>query len=247
MSLQADQGAEPHALIGVSPDQTFFKKIDIAAVGNEIQALTSKLAGDGGAISEKPIYLKVMQKSGPTLTLIDLPGIMHNSANEGQTDILSATVSLVSKFVKNTEMVILMVVQAMDKFANAEVIKIAKEYDPDGNRTLGVVTKIDHIQPGMVPPLNEVRRKEAEFFRTNNEVAGLEKEYWGMETLVDRIVEIQTERISEFIPQYTKMAKARITELKGELKVMPPTFQANKQRWVALHNDCTTVRDMLGT
>ncbi len=40
-------------------------------------------------------------------------------------------------------MVILVVVPASDDFGNAEALKIARDYDKDGMRTLGVATKCD--------------------------------------------------------------------------------------------------------
>eukprot|EP00899_Mesostigma_viride_P003746 jgi/Mesvir1/13372/Mv05855-RA.1 len=46
-------------------------------------------------------------------------------------------------------MIILCTVPAVDDFANTEAIKLAREVDPEGKRTLVVVTKIDAIQPGM--------------------------------------------------------------------------------------------------
>jgi hypothetical protein len=44
--------------------------------------------------------------------------------------------------------VIFVVLPGADDFASHESIKIAKEYDPDGERTLGVVTKIDRVEQG---------------------------------------------------------------------------------------------------
>lgn len=117
----------------------------------------------------------------------------------------------------------------MSDFANSEALKEAKKYDPDGRRTLGVVTKTDNVQAGCgikaklrmedghvrlklgfiavvnrTPieveedtPAEEVRAREEKFFTTNPELAGLEKERWGLDTLVERIVEIQEERIEE--------------------------------------------------
>lgn len=118
---------------------------------------------------------------------------------------------------------------AASDFANAEAITLAKEFDPCGKRTLGVVTKTDDIQPGcnikaklrMEPrqmrlnlgfiavinrtpievenntPAEQVRARERRFFTTNAELKGLDKEFWGMDTLVERIVAIQAERIQE--------------------------------------------------
>eukprot|EP00438_Fugacium_kawagutii_P027207 Skav221310 [mRNA] locus=scaffold2901:20303:23715:+ [translate_table: standard] len=53
------------------------------------------------------------------------------------------TVRLVEQYIKPEEMVILCVIPAMSDFGNAEVVKLARKYDPDGIRTLGVVTKCD--------------------------------------------------------------------------------------------------------
>lgn len=46
-------------------------------------------------------------------------------------------------------------------------------------------------------PAAQVRARERRFFTTNAELKGLDKEFWGMDTLVERIVAIQAERIQE--------------------------------------------------
>lgn len=147
LSLQNVPGCKPHALIGSSPDSTCARVIDFTEVGQAIEGLTSDLAGDGAAVNEAPIYCWIKRDSGPTLTLTDLPGITHMCADDRQ-DIHTQTVSLVNKYIQEPNMVILVVVPAMEDFANAEGIKLAKAVDPDGRRTLGVVTKMDNIQPG---------------------------------------------------------------------------------------------------
>ncbi|CAM9832415.1 unnamed protein product, partial [Ectocarpus sp. 12 AP-2014] len=226
LSLVAVPGTEPHAVIGGEADLSKGKIIGIDEISTEIERLTNELAGDGTTVSAKPIYLKIIRPSGPTLTLIDLPGITHNSP-DGTQDIHTETVNLVKQFIENENMVILVVIPAMDDFANAETIALAKKYDPDGRRTLGVVTKTDNIkagcgikaklrmEPGHVQlslgfiavvnrtpieveedtPAEEVRARERQFFQTYSEMVGLEKEYWGFDTLVGRIVEIQAERV----------------------------------------------------
>lgn len=131
-------------------------------------------------------------------------------------------------YIRNENKVILVVIPAMDDFANAEAIALSRKYDPDGNRTLGVVTKTDNVregsgmkaklrmegnhvvslQLGFVAVVNrtpveveknvptaDVRARETHFFLTNPELAGLGKEFWGMDTLVSRIVEIQAEHV----------------------------------------------------
>ncbi|CAM9366376.1 unnamed protein product [Laminaria digitata] len=226
LSLQQVPGAPTHALISGEAGMGDAKKIDVAEVGPEIEAFTAKLAGAGTGVRHTPIYLRIVRSSGPTLTLIDLPGITHNSEDQTQ-DIHTETVSLVKKYIENENMVILVVIPAMDDFANAEAIALAKKYDPEGRRTLGVVTKVDNVQAGcgikaklrmdpghvqlqlgFIAVVNrtpvevandtsaeEVRARESFFFKTDPEVAGLEKEFWGLDTLVGRIVGIQAERV----------------------------------------------------
>ena len=239
LSLQQLPGAPTHALISGEAEMSEAKKIDIADVGAEIEAFTAKLAGAGTGVRQTPIYLRVVRSSGPTLTLIDLPGITHNSEDESQ-DIHTETVALVKKYIENENMVILVVIPAMDDFANAEAIALAKKYDPEGRRTLGVVTKVDNVQTGCgikaklmmdrgqvqlqlgfiavvnrTPvevandtPAEEVRARERHFFETNSEVAGLEKEFWGLDTLVERIVGIQAERV-QAVSDIKKQEKSR--------------------------------------
>eukprot|EP00904_Undaria_pinnatifida_P011722 jgi/Undpi1/7680/HiC_scaffold_23.g10153.m1 len=140
LSLQCIAGAPTHAIISDDPGMADSMSFNVADVGPAIEEFTKKLAGVGSGVRETPIYLRVIRDSGPTLTLIDLPGITHNSADETQ-DIHSETVGLVTRYIENENMVILVVIPAMDDFANAEAVALAKKYDPEGRRTLGVVTK----------------------------------------------------------------------------------------------------------
>lgn len=140
LSLQASPGSRPHAVIGQDADLGHGQEIPICDTAKEIEALTAALAGSGAAVSNRPIYLRVTRPNGPTLTLIDLPGITHISVDNSQ-DIHKETVSLVEAYIQNENMVILVVIPAMDDFANAETIALSKKYDPNGNRTLEVVTK----------------------------------------------------------------------------------------------------------
>ena len=84
LSLQQLPGAPTHALISGEAGMIEAKKIDLADVGAEIEAFTAKLAGAGTGVRQTPIYLLAVRSSGPTLTIIDLPGITHNSEDKSQ-------------------------------------------------------------------------------------------------------------------------------------------------------------------
>lgn len=74
---------------------------------------------------------------GPFLT-----GITHNDPLAKSHDIFKDTCDLVKKYIEEEEMLILVVIPADSDFQNAAVLKLANDADPDGKRTLGVVTKV---------------------------------------------------------------------------------------------------------
>lgn len=157
-----------------------------------------------------------------------------------------------TKYIENENMVILVVIPAMDDFATAEAVVLAKEVDPQGRRTLGVVTKVDNVQAGcgiraklrMEPghvqlklgfiavinrtpaevdndtPAKEVRAREKRFFDTNLEVTGLEKEFWGLDTLVARVVDIQVEAVNEVSRRYCTSELLLVACIRGTLRIL---------------------------
>lgn len=50
---------------------------------------------------------------------------------------------MVLKFISKPNAVILAVTAANTDLANSDGLKMAREVDPDGNRTVGVLTKVD--------------------------------------------------------------------------------------------------------
>ena len=107
LSLQEVPGAPTHALVSGGAGTCGSKTIDLADVGAEIEAFTAKLAGAGTGVRQTPIYLLAVRSSGPTLTIIDLPGITHNSEDKSQ-DIHTETVALVKKYIEDENMVCLL-------------------------------------------------------------------------------------------------------------------------------------------
>lgn len=100
------------------------------------------------AISSDVLRIENTGPSHPQLTIVDLPGVIH-SANATQT---AEDVELVSKLVRtymsNSRSIILAVISAKNDFANQVVSSLAREFDPQGRRTLGIITKPDTLPPG---------------------------------------------------------------------------------------------------
>ena len=100
------------------------------------------------AFSNDILRLEVSGPSQPHLTLVDLPGLFQAS-NKLQSDTdAEAVTSLVLSYMKKRRSIILAVVSAKNDFANQIVTRYARELDPEGHRTLGIITKPDALHAG---------------------------------------------------------------------------------------------------
>jgi GTP-binding protein EngB required for normal cell division len=132
------------------------------------------IAGGNKGISDQPINLKVGRSPWPTLrprvfflkspstraspkvtsphvldlTLIDLPGLMKVPVGEQPPDIVKQTRQLIEKYTSKESCIILAVTPANIDLATSDALQIAKQMDPKGIRTLGVLTKLDLMDEG---------------------------------------------------------------------------------------------------
>ncbi|KVH97314.1 Dynamin [Cynara cardunculus var. scolymus] len=138
---------------------------DFDAVRKEIADETDRETGRSKQISSVPIYLSIYSPNVVNLTLIDLPGLTK-VAIEGQLDSVVQDIenmvrSYIEKLVSwgyvlnsmpllflQPNCIILAVSPANQDLATSDAIKIAREVDPKGERTFGVLTKIDLMDQG---------------------------------------------------------------------------------------------------
>ncbi|XP_063069871.1 interferon-induced GTP-binding protein Mx-like isoform X2 [Engraulis encrasicolus] len=120
---------------------------DPAEVGNAIIKAQNALA-EGKDISHEMINLEIHGTNVPDLTLIDLPGIARVATGNQSHDIEEKIKTLIQKFIKKQETINLVVVPANVDIATTEALKMAKTVDPDGQRSLGILTKPDLVDKG---------------------------------------------------------------------------------------------------
>lgn len=121
---------------------------DFSEIRKEIESETERMAGSNKGICPEPINLKIYSTSVVNLTLIDLPGITKVPVGDQPEDIESQIRQLVLKYICNPNSIILAVVTANTDMATSESLKLSKDVDPDGRRTLAVVTKLDLMDAG---------------------------------------------------------------------------------------------------
>uniref|UniRef100_A0A665WJ07 Interferon-induced GTP-binding protein Mx n=1 Tax=Echeneis naucrates TaxID=173247 RepID=A0A665WJ07_ECHNA len=124
------------------------KFTDFDEVRQEIEAETDRITGVNKGISPVPINLRVYSPHVLNLTLVDLPGMTKVPVGDQPADIESQIKEMLMQFVTKENCLMLAVSPANSDLANSDALKIAKEVDPQGMRTIGVITKLDLMDEG---------------------------------------------------------------------------------------------------
>eukprot|EP00293_Proteomonas_sulcata_P000351 CAMPEP_0184327552 /NCGR_PEP_ID=MMETSP1049-20130417/143154_1 /TAXON_ID=77928 /ORGANISM="Proteomonas sulcata, Strain CCMP704" /LENGTH=737 /DNA_ID=CAMNT_0026649813 /DNA_START=960 /DNA_END=3173 /DNA_ORIENTATION=- len=118
------------------------KFVDPGQVCQMITDETNRLAGRGFGISDQPIVLKVFCDRYP-LTLVDLPGLIKVPVAGQPPEVPKKIRQMVEEVIKKPNCLILAVTEANKDLATSDSLQIALEFDPEGRRTIGVLTKMD--------------------------------------------------------------------------------------------------------
>ncbi|UKZ96782.1 uncharacterized protein TrAFT101_011559 [Trichoderma asperellum] len=102
----------------------------------------------GKAFSNDLLRIEISGPDRPHLTIVDLPGLIHSETkNQSASDVALIT-SIVKSYMAKQRSIILAVISAKNDYANQIVLKLARDTDPEGMRTLGVITKPDTLVYG---------------------------------------------------------------------------------------------------
>ncbi|KAG6633607.1 phragmoplastin DRP1E-like [Carya illinoinensis] len=142
---KTDLGLQDYAEFLHMPNKRF---TDFSMVRKEIQDETDRLTGKSKQISPVPIHLSIYSQNVVNLTLIDLPGLTK-VAVEGQPESVVRDIeNMVRSYVEKPNCIILAITPANQDIATSDAIKLAREVDPTGERTFGVLTKLDLMDKG---------------------------------------------------------------------------------------------------
>nr|XP_046156602.1 dynamin-2-like isoform X3 [Oncorhynchus gorbuscha] len=121
---------------------------DFQEVRQEIEAETVRLTGTNKGVSPVPISLRVYSPHVLNLTLVDLPGITKVPVGDQPADIEYQVRDMIMQFICKDNCLVLAVTPANMDLANSDALKLAKDVDPQGLRTIGVITKLDLMDEG---------------------------------------------------------------------------------------------------
>ncbi|OMO93079.1 hypothetical protein COLO4_17120 [Corchorus olitorius] len=238
-----EQGVQEYAEFLHLPKKKF---TDFAMVRKEIQDETDRITGKSKQISPVPIHLSIYSPNVVNLTLIDLPGLTK-VAVEGQPEsIVQDIETMVRSYVEKPNCIILAITPANQDIATSDAMKLSREVDPSGERTFGVLTKLDlmdkgtnavDVLEGRAYPLQHpwvgivnrsqadinknvdmiaARRREREFFATSPDYGHLASKM-GSEYLAKLLSKHLESVIRARLPGITSLINKSIDELEAEL------------------------------
>ncbi|KAI4318454.1 hypothetical protein MLD38_032155 [Melastoma candidum] len=140
-----DGGDEEYGEFLHLPGKRFF---DFSQIRREIQAETEREAGGNKGVSDKQIRLKIFSPNVLDITLVDLPGLTKVPVGDQPSDIEARIRTMIMSYIKVPSCLILAVTPANSDLANSDALQMAGMADPDGHRTIGVITKLDIMDRG---------------------------------------------------------------------------------------------------
>ena len=236
---------EPWAIFEERKGQKF---TDFIKVRETIEALTDEVCGKDKNILDKPIVLNVYSQTCPDLTLVDLPGVTRVPIQGQPANIEEITKNMARRYVDDPLTIILCVIAANSDIATSDGLKLAKEIDTTGSRTLGVLTKLDIMDAGTdarkalmneeIPlklgyvgvknrskqdlvnklPMAEAAKKEREFFKSHPAYKNLPAGHIGTDVLINKLTKIYFRIIRENLPRIVKAINERVKTAEEELQ-----------------------------
>ncbi|TQB69135.1 hypothetical protein MPDQ_002318 [Monascus purpureus] len=205
----------------------------------------------------KPTFSKDvfrLEISGPNedhLSVIDVPGIFKNTTSglTSKADIQMVR-EMILGYMKNPRSIMLTVVPANVDIATQEIIEMARDLDPEGERTLGVLTKPDLIDKGAEQKTIQIvqsnglsmklgwilvrnlgqqelldgadRDLEEEAFRHKHPWNSLDPSKFGIKALKIRLQEIVTENVRRAFPLVRAEVTKRLRASRKAIEALGP-------------------------
>ena len=251
-----DENAKPWAVFEEVKGKKFE---DFDKVRDTIEELTDKVAGSNRGIVDRPIVLNVYSYTCPDLTLIDLPGITRIALKGSDQDenIEKVTKDMALRYVGDIRTIILCVIPANADMTTSDALQMARQIDPKGIRTVGVITKIDIMDAGTnakkmlsgqeVPlrlgyvgvknrsqqditdkkKVRQALKDERSWFENHPLYSSLPQNMLGTTSLTSKCTKIMFTHIKTHLPDIQREIKEKVQELEERLQGLGPPMPSS--------------------
>ncbi|KAL6947167.1 vacuolar protein sorting-associated protein 1 [Hanseniaspora vineae] len=230
------------------PNKKFYNFNEIR---QEIVEETNRTTGKNAGISPIPINLRIYSPHVLTLTLVDLPGLTKVPVGDQPPDIERQIKDMLFTYISKPNAIILSVNPANADLANSDGLKLAKEVDPEGTRTIGVLTKVDlmdagtdvidilagrviPLRYGYIPVINRGQKdieshktirealKDEKAFFENHASYGSKSMYCGTPYLAKKLNSILLHHIRQTLPEIKSKIENTLKKFRDELIALGP-------------------------
>nr|WBW70075.1 venom protein [Lampona murina] len=220
------------------------KFTDFDEIRQEIIRATDEECGPQ-QFSRNPISLKIYSPRVLKLTVVDLPGIIRVPVGDQADDTVQQVRDIVLEYIRDEKTIILAVTPTSQDIANSDALELAKIVDPNRERTIGVLTKLDvegvdardildnthlTLKKGWVGVVNRnnkeieekkdmdyIENKEKNFFR-NSELYSHMAHRMGIQNLQKLLQKTLRSHIKQSLPAVRTEIAAKLSKFEKELK-----------------------------
>jgi hypothetical protein len=104
--------------------------------------------GEQHSFRKDILRIEVCGPEQSPLTLVDLPGLIHSETKLQTAEDIKVVAELVDGYLNDPRSIVLAIVSAKNDIGNQVILRKAREADPNGQRTLGIITKPDTLSKG---------------------------------------------------------------------------------------------------
>lgn len=244
---------KPYAVFDVEKSK---KWENFDQVREHIDFLTDQVAGKKKKIINDPITMTVFSNDVIDLTIIDLPGItrvpIQDSEQSG--DIEKITKDMAYSYIRDDRTIVLCVIPGNQDIGNADGLQLAREVDREGNRTIGVITKIDIMDQGTdakrmimgidIPlklgyvgvkgrsqqdinnnkRVNKALEEERAYFANHKVYSTMDPKFLGTKALTSKLSTCLFHHIRSILPAIIKEIKDKLKECEDRLRDLGPAL-----------------------
>ncbi|KAJ0265865.1 Dynamin-related protein 4C [Hirschfeldia incana] len=210
----------------------------------------------------------VIAANVPDLTMVDLPGITRVPVNGQPENIYEQISGMIMKYIEPQESIILNVLSATVDFTTCESIRMSRQVDKTGERTLAVVTKADMAPEGLLQKViaddvniglgyvcvrnrigeetyEEARMQEELLFRTHPMLRLIDDDIVGIPVLAQKLTLIQATMIRRCLPGIVGKINEKMETSVLELSKLPMVMASKEVALMALRDIIDSAKESL--
>lgn len=100
------------------------------------------------AFAKDVLSIEICGPQRPQLTLVDIPGLIQASTKGVSEADVAMVGEITNRYIEQPRTICLAVISATNDAANQPILDRVRKYDLKGDRTLGVITKLDKLDAG---------------------------------------------------------------------------------------------------